>query len=162
MIPCLWSLLFGGQRSDICWTSIVLLLESVCPKTCWNRVRQTGTCRGKAPPSCYARPFCRLKAPLGLSLFRFAPQTRIYTRYLSRFIVISTKWNTSKIIKKTETIIIPAPSLIKSIIPPRQKSIAHVLIRFPVTLHIFSLWKGESRRGKRGCAEGCWKCGKPC
>ena len=65
-----------GQRSDICWTSIVLLLESICPKTCWNRVRQTGTCRGKAPPSCYARPFCRLKAPLGLSLFRFAPQTR--------------------------------------------------------------------------------------
>ena len=66
-----------GQRSDICWTSMVLLLESVCPKTCWNRVRQTGTCRGKAPPSCYARPFCRLKAPLGLSLFCFAPQTRI-------------------------------------------------------------------------------------
>ena len=28
-------------------------------------------------PSCYARPFCRLKAPLGLSLFCFAPQTRI-------------------------------------------------------------------------------------
>ena len=37
-------------------------------------------------------------------------------------------------------IIIPAPSLIKSIIPPRQKSIAHVLIRFPVTLHIFSVF----------------------
>ena len=39
-------------------------------------VQQLGTCRGKAPPSCYARPFCRLKAPLGLSLFCFAPQTR--------------------------------------------------------------------------------------
>ncbi len=39
--------------------------------------RQTGTCRGEAPPSCYARPFYRLKAPLGLSLFCFAPQTRI-------------------------------------------------------------------------------------
>ena len=78
MIP--WPLVVAvrGQRSDICWTSIVLLLESVCPKTCWNRVRQTGTCRGKAPPSCYARPFCRLKAPLGLSLFCFAPQTRSY------------------------------------------------------------------------------------
>ena len=38
--------------------------------------RQTGTCRGEAPPSCYARLFCHLKAPLGLSLFRFAPQTR--------------------------------------------------------------------------------------
>ena len=35
-----------------------------------------GTCRGKAPPSCCARPFCRLKAPLGLSLLRFAAQTR--------------------------------------------------------------------------------------
>ena len=34
-----------GQRSDICWTSIVLLLESVCPKPCWNRVRQTGSQR---------------------------------------------------------------------------------------------------------------------
>ena len=67
-----------GQRSDICWTSMVLLLESVCPKTCWNRVRQTGTCRGKAPPSCYARPFCRLKAPLGLSLLRCAAQTRTF------------------------------------------------------------------------------------
>ena len=33
---------------------------------------------GQSPPSCYARPFCRLKAPLGLSLFRFAPQTRIF------------------------------------------------------------------------------------
>ena len=82
MIPCLWSLLFGGQRSDICWTSIVLLLESVCPKTCWNRVRQTGTCRGKAPPSCYARPFCRLKAPLGLSLLCSAAQTRTFENTL--------------------------------------------------------------------------------
>ena len=34
-----------GQRSDICWTSIVLLLESVCPKPCWNRVRQIGNCK---------------------------------------------------------------------------------------------------------------------
>ena len=40
-------------------------------------IQQIGTCRGEAPPSCYARPFCHLKAPLGLSLFRFAPQTRI-------------------------------------------------------------------------------------
>ena len=36
----------------------------------------TRTCRGEAPPSCYARPFCRLKAPLGLSLLRSASQTR--------------------------------------------------------------------------------------
>ena len=34
------------------------------------------TCRGEAPPSCCARPFGRLKAPLGLSLLRFAAQTR--------------------------------------------------------------------------------------
>ena len=39
-------------------------------------VQQIGTCRGEAPPSCCARPFCRLKAPLGLSLLRSAPQTR--------------------------------------------------------------------------------------
>mgnify|MGYP000773517740 CR=1 FL=1 len=32
----------------------------------------------------YARPFCRLKAPLGLSLFCFAPQTRI-TQFLLTF-----------------------------------------------------------------------------
>ena len=47
--------------------------------------RQTGTCRGEAPPSCYARPFCRLKAPLGLSLFCFAPQTRIVTLKKAEF-----------------------------------------------------------------------------
>ena len=29
-----------------------------------------GACRGNAPPSCFARPLCRLKAPLGLSLLR--------------------------------------------------------------------------------------------
>jgi len=40
-------------------------------------VQQIGTCRGEAPPSCCARPFCRLKAPLGLSLLRYASQTRI-------------------------------------------------------------------------------------
>ena len=34
------------------------------------------TCRGEAPPSCYARLFCRLKAPLGLSLLRSTAQTR--------------------------------------------------------------------------------------
>ena len=42
--------------------------------------RQPGTCRGEAPPSCCARPFCHLKAPLGLSLFRCAPQTRSFSR----------------------------------------------------------------------------------
>ena len=42
--------------------------------------RQPGTCRGEAPPSCCARPFCHLKAPLGLSLFRCASQTRSFSR----------------------------------------------------------------------------------
>ena len=36
------------------------------------------TCRGEAPPSCCARPFGRLKAPLGLSLLRSAAQTRTF------------------------------------------------------------------------------------
>ena len=35
---------------------------------------QLRTCRGKAPPSCCARPFCRLKSPLGDFI---ASQTRI-------------------------------------------------------------------------------------
>ena len=32
---------------------------------------------GRGPSICCRRPFCRLKAPLGLSLLRCAPQTRI-------------------------------------------------------------------------------------
>ena len=47
-----------------------------------NRAVSTRTCRGKAPPSCYARPFCRLKAPLGLSLLRYASQTRTFENAL--------------------------------------------------------------------------------
>ena len=43
-----------------------------------NRAVSTWTCRGEAPPSCCARPFCRLKAPLGLSLLRCAAQTRTF------------------------------------------------------------------------------------
>ena len=31
---------------------------------------------GRGPSICYRRPFCRLKAPLGLSLLRCAAQTR--------------------------------------------------------------------------------------
>ena len=45
-------------------------------------VQQIGTCRGEAPPSCCARPFCRLKAPLGLSLLRCAAQTRTFENTL--------------------------------------------------------------------------------
>ena len=43
---------------------------------------QTRTCRGEAPPSCCTRPFCRLKAPLGLSLLCFAAQTRTFENTL--------------------------------------------------------------------------------
>ena len=39
---------------------------------CLHSVHRGGTCRGKAPPSCCARPLRRLKAPLGLSLLRCA------------------------------------------------------------------------------------------
>ena len=39
-------------------------------------------CRGEAPPSCRARPFCRLKAPLGLSLLRSTAQTRTFENTL--------------------------------------------------------------------------------
>ena len=37
---------------------------------------------GKAPPSCCARPFCRLKAPLGPSLLRYASRTRTFENTL--------------------------------------------------------------------------------
>ena len=37
-----------------------------------------GTCRGEAPPSCCARPFRCLKAPLGLSLLRYACKRKPY------------------------------------------------------------------------------------
>ena len=42
------------------------------------RVRANANLSGRAPPSCCARPFCRLKAPLGLSLLRSASQTRTF------------------------------------------------------------------------------------
>ena len=53
VIPCLYSFLFTIPSSA-----------------------SAGTCRGEAPPSCYARPFCCLKSPLGLSLLRYTPQPR--------------------------------------------------------------------------------------
>ena len=51
---------------------------------CWNRLPQKSSrvqrelVGGEAPPSCCARPFCRLKAPLELSLLRCAAQTRTF------------------------------------------------------------------------------------
>ena len=42
---------------------------------CWDRLPQkravsTRTCRGEAPPSCCARPFCHSNTPLGCLLLR--------------------------------------------------------------------------------------------
>ena len=42
------------------------------------RVRANANLSGRAPPFCCARPFCRLKAPLGLLLLRYASQTRTF------------------------------------------------------------------------------------
>ena len=47
------------------------------------RVRANANLSGRAPPpSCCARPFGRLKAPLGLSLLRCAAQTRTFENTL--------------------------------------------------------------------------------
>ena len=40
---------------------------------------------GLGPSICYRRPFCRLKAPLGLSLLRCASQTRSHPKPCSWF-----------------------------------------------------------------------------
>ena len=57
--------LFAHRRESRVFPCIVCILRIV-----------SGTCRGEAPPFCCARPFCHLKAPLGLSLLRSAAQTR--------------------------------------------------------------------------------------
>ena len=54
---------------------------------CWNRLPQKSShvnanLSGRAPPSCCARPFCRLKAPLGLSLLSSTAQTRTFENTL--------------------------------------------------------------------------------
>ena len=69
----------GMERKD---GAFLLHTDNADIKVCFVtdeivRVRANANLSGRAPPSCYARPFGRLKAPLGLSLFRFAPQTRI-------------------------------------------------------------------------------------
>ena len=53
--------LFAHRRESRVFPCIICILCIV-----------SGTCRGKAPPSCCARPLRRLKAPLGLSLLRCA------------------------------------------------------------------------------------------
>ena len=57
--------LFAHRRESRVFPCIVCILCIV-----------SRACRGKAPPSCCARPLRRLKAPLGLSLLRSATQTR--------------------------------------------------------------------------------------
>ena len=65
-----------GGAPPSCLRKTVRSLKSptgafIAPLRCAN-----ANLSGRAPPSCYARPFGRLKAPLGLSLLRFAVQTR--------------------------------------------------------------------------------------
>ena len=64
------------QRQGIIMAMVSCLLLFLTAYGLLGLVQQIGTCRGEAPPSCCARPFCRLKAPLGLSLLRYASQTR--------------------------------------------------------------------------------------
>ena len=64
------------QRQGIIMAMVSCLLLFLTTYGMLGLVQQIGTCRGEAPPSCCARPFCRLKAPLGLSLPRYASQTR--------------------------------------------------------------------------------------
>ena len=45
---------------------------------------------GRGPSICYRRPFCRLKAPLGLSLLRYASQTRSHPKPCSSFVPCGT------------------------------------------------------------------------
>ena len=66
----------NDQRQGIIMAMVSCLLLFLTAYDILGLVQQIGTCRGEAPPSCCARPFCRLKAPLGLSLLRSAPQTR--------------------------------------------------------------------------------------
>ena len=70
----------GGKfRLSVCRFIKPLLIQPFAglhSSTTCPILTQTRTCRGEAPPSCYARPFGRLKAPLGLSLLRCAAQTR--------------------------------------------------------------------------------------
>ena len=74
----------GMERKD---GAFLLHTDNADIKVCFVtdeivRVRANANLSGRAPPSCYARPFGRLKAPLGLSLLRFAAQTRTFENTL--------------------------------------------------------------------------------
>ena len=65
-----------GEAPPSCWSKTVRSLKSptgafIAPLRCAN-----ANLSGRGPSICYRRPFCRLKAPLGLSLLRSAAQTR--------------------------------------------------------------------------------------
>ena len=72
----------NDQRQGIITAMVSCLLLFLTAYGMLGLVQQIGTCRGEAPPSCCARPFCRLKAPLGLSLLRCAAQTRTFENAL--------------------------------------------------------------------------------
>ena len=52
--------------------------NAVPPQTLPGTCTTNWNLSGQGPSICSRRPFGHLKAPLGLSLFRFAPQTRIF------------------------------------------------------------------------------------
>ena len=72
----------NDQRQGIIMAMVSCLLLFLTAYGILGLVQQIGTCRGEAPPSCCARPFCRLKAPLGLSLLRSTAQTRTFENTL--------------------------------------------------------------------------------
>ena len=74
----------GMERKD---GAFLLHTDNANVKVCFVtdeivRVRANANLSGRAPPFCCARPFCRLKAPLGLSLLRSTAQTRTFENTL--------------------------------------------------------------------------------
>ena len=111
---------------------------------------QTRTCRGEAPPSCYARPFCRLKAPLGLSLLRFAAQTRTFE---NTSLLAACKKNQGKLWQKERKLNGASPLdkvLLRNVVPsrfcPGFKKGLHSII-----YHAIMLPEIESRIFRAGC-----------
>ena len=82
---CCWEVRCSGSSKNRAIIALnaksVILLPLYRNKTCKTILTRSAihdtlyrkshrACRGNAPPSCCARPLCRLKAPLGLSLLR--------------------------------------------------------------------------------------------
>ena len=71
------------QDSGCCVACVALNRLEVTIFNCWDRLPQKSSrvnvnLSGRGPSICCCRPFCRLKAPLGLSLLRYASQTRTF------------------------------------------------------------------------------------